>query len=120
MTYDDEYGYTPYNVMLNVSDIGTGVNKFYRMQVIKMKGKKSYYFWINWGRVGTDVGDNRKYQKGSEKSAIEQFVEKFELQTGVHEILLVPSFPSLLPSSSILFSRAPSHHRKQLGRPPAF
>ena len=57
----------------NTSDISTGQNKFYRMQVIKGKGKKSYNFWIAWGRVGTDVGGNKLYKKGSESSAIEAF-----------------------------------------------
>ena len=78
MTYDNIYGYTPYNIMLNVSDISTGVNKFYkyldnyiiiykkyfyRMQIIKIKNKKKYYFYISWGRVGTAIGDNRIYEK---------------------------------------------------------
>ena len=55
---------TPYNVMLNMTDVQTGINKFYRMQIIKSKGE--YYFFISWGRIGKDtVGDNRLYEKDS-------------------------------------------------------
>lgn len=85
VTHDDQYGYTPYHVMLNIADISTGVNKFYRIQAIKIKGKKKYYFFISWGRVGVaDIGGFKVYDKGtSEKAVIEAFEEKFLLQTGV-------------------------------------
>ena len=66
LTYDEEFGWTPYNVMLNKVDLESGVNKFYRMQVIK-KGKQ-HFFWINWGRIGVnEIGDSRIYDKKNEK-----------------------------------------------------
>ena len=40
--------------MLNQSDIATGVNKYYKMQVIKLIGKKKWIFFIKYGRVGTE------------------------------------------------------------------
>jgi poly [ADP-ribose] polymerase len=83
VTHDDRYGYTPYNVMLNVSDLTTGANKFYKMQIIKTKGKNSWTFLIKYGRIGTDAGDQKEYPKKSEKSAIQQFEEKFLEKTGV-------------------------------------
>jgi poly [ADP-ribose] polymerase len=84
VTQDDVAGYVAWNSMLNVSDISTGVNKFYRMQVLKSKGKKKYYFFIKWGRVGVEsVGDNRVYDHGtSESSATAAFEEKFKEMTG--------------------------------------
>jgi len=82
VTYDDVYGYTPYHAMLNISDIGTGINKFYRMQVIKMNNK-NYNFFISWGRIGDEEsGDSRVYKHG-EKGAVEAFEEKFLEKTGV-------------------------------------
>eukprot|EP01107_Rhizomastix_libera_P007718 TRINITY_DN22736_c0_g1_i1.p1 TRINITY_DN22736_c0_g1~~TRINITY_DN22736_c0_g1_i1.p1 ORF type:complete len:932 (-),score=252.85 TRINITY_DN22736_c0_g1_i1:98-2872(-) len=77
VTHDSEYGYTTYHVMLNVTDIQAGTNKYYRMQVIKCSAK-NYYFWICWGRVGTSVGDFRIYNFKSEANAIAAFAEKFE------------------------------------------
>jgi hypothetical protein len=38
---------------------------------------------FSYGRVGTDIGDKKKYEKRSEKSAIETFSEKFFERTGV-------------------------------------
>ena len=54
VTEDDQYGYTPYNVMLNVSDIATGTNKYYKMQALKIKNKKKWVFFIKYGRIGTE------------------------------------------------------------------
>jgi len=84
VTNDDRYGYTTYNVMLNVSDIATGQNKFYKMQIVKTTGKKVWTFFIKYGRIGTDQGNYNKYEKKSEKTAIEAFEEKFLDKTGVN------------------------------------
>eukprot|EP01114_Cavostelium_apophysatum_P007265 TRINITY_DN1927_c0_g1_i1.p1 TRINITY_DN1927_c0_g1~~TRINITY_DN1927_c0_g1_i1.p1 ORF type:complete len:935 (-),score=347.88 TRINITY_DN1927_c0_g1_i1:64-2868(-) len=83
VTHDDQKGWTAYNAMLNVSDTSSGVNKFYRLQVVRPVGKKSFYFFISWGRVGTDIGDFKWYSHGqSQKAAIEAFEQKFFDQTG--------------------------------------
>eukprot|EP01116_Phalansterium_solitarium_P023164 TRINITY_DN7972_c0_g1_i1.p1 TRINITY_DN7972_c0_g1~~TRINITY_DN7972_c0_g1_i1.p1 ORF type:complete len:951 (+),score=393.50 TRINITY_DN7972_c0_g1_i1:135-2987(+) len=82
VTEDDEYGFTPYNVMLNQIQIGTGQNKYYKMQALKNKKSKRWHFFIKWGRIGTDVGHQKIYDKGSEASVIEAFVEKFKEHTG--------------------------------------
>eukprot|EP00727_Mastigamoeba_balamuthi_P006262 m51a1_g2255 putative polyADP-ribosyltransferase (945) ;mRNA; r:312365-315852 len=82
VTYDEQYGHTPYHAMLNVTDISTGVNKFYRMQVLKTSAQR-YAFFIHWGRTGTEIGDKRAYPNLSESSAIDRFCEKFAECTGV-------------------------------------
>lgn len=79
--YDDEFGWTTYHAMLNVTDLSTGANKFYRMQIIKTGSK--YTFWIHWGRTGTDIGDSKAYKGLGLKTAIQRFEEKFEQCTGV-------------------------------------
>ena len=64
MDYDEEYRYTPYNVMMNVSDVSKGTNKFYQMQILKVKGKERYFLFKRWGRVGVDdVGKLSKQSK---------------------------------------------------------
>jgi len=61
VTYDDKYGYTPYNCALNFTDLQTGVNKFYKMQIVE--AGKSFYFWISYGRVGVaHIGDSKIYK----------------------------------------------------------
>jgi poly [ADP-ribose] polymerase len=81
VTHDNQYGYTPYHVMLNVTDLSTGVNKFYRMQIIKQSSRCT--FFIHWGRTGTDIGDRKEYPGLSEDTAITRFEEKFKDCTGV-------------------------------------
>eukprot|EP00026_Physarum_polycephalum_P002055 Phypoly_transcript_02059.p1 GENE.Phypoly_transcript_02059~~Phypoly_transcript_02059.p1 ORF type:complete len:946 (+),score=184.86 Phypoly_transcript_02059:73-2910(+) len=80
VTEDDEYGATTYNVMMNQTDISTGQNKFYRLQAYK--NGKSLYTFINYGRIGTDVGNHYEYGHKTEKAAIAWFVEKYEEKTG--------------------------------------
>jgi len=83
VTYDDVNGYVPWHAMLNMSDIATGSNKFYRMQVLKKKGKQKYWFFINYGRVGTSIGGKQCYDHGtSEASARQAMEEKFKEMTG--------------------------------------
>jgi hypothetical protein len=82
VTYDDEYGYTPYNCALNLTDLQTGVNKYYKMQIVQMPAGKTFWFWISYGRVGVEsIGDQKIYEH-SEQSAIEAFEEKFVKFTG--------------------------------------
>ncbi|PRP84649.1 hypothetical protein PROFUN_07899 [Planoprotostelium fungivorum] len=81
VTNDDVTGFTVYNVMMNVADIQSGGNKFYKMQIVK-KSKAKFYFYIAWGRVGTGSGGNKTYEYRSEKKAIEAFAAKFFDCTG--------------------------------------
>eukprot|EP01117_Protostelium_nocturnum_P006845 TRINITY_DN2453_c1_g2_i1.p1 TRINITY_DN2453_c1_g2~~TRINITY_DN2453_c1_g2_i1.p1 ORF type:complete len:925 (-),score=400.89 TRINITY_DN2453_c1_g2_i1:130-2904(-) len=81
VTEDDDYGFTPYNVMMNQTDIATGGNKFYKMQIIQVK--KTYFFFISWGRVGVSgMGGNKVYEYKSMNKAIEAFAQKFYDCTG--------------------------------------
>lgn len=50
--YVDEYNLA-YNTTLNQMDIRTGVNRFYKMQLLASgKGGERYSVWRAWGRVG--------------------------------------------------------------------
>lgn len=80
---DKTYGWTVYNALLNTTDISTGINKYYKMQVIQHGARSSKYtFWIHWGRTGTDVGGQRAYDELSKVEAISQFKDKFSDCTG--------------------------------------
>ncbi len=96
VTHDSEFGYTPYNAVLNIADVTTGTNKFYRMAVLK-KGKK-FEFYTVWGRIGTENGGEMSHDHATQvsnrkillllvhtflvcslqESAIAEFEEKFE------------------------------------------
>ena len=80
---DSVYGWVVYNALLNTTDISTGVNKYYKMQVIQ-EGPRSplFTFWIHWGRTGTDVGGQRAYTGLSKTDAVGQFKDKFFDMTG--------------------------------------
>lgn len=81
---DKAYGWVVYNALLNTTDITTGVNKYYKMQVIQQGARSTKYtFWIHWGRTGTDtIGGKRAYTDLTRSDAIGQFKEKFHDMTG--------------------------------------
>ena len=77
VTHDKEYGYTPYNAVLNLVDVAEGTNKFYKMAIIK-KSAKRFVFAFSWGRIGSDKGGEKEHDYGSQENAIAAFVEKYE------------------------------------------
>jgi poly [ADP-ribose] polymerase len=65
--HDDAYGYTPYNVMMNVSDVSKGTNKFYQIQLLNSKTAQRYFLYKRWGRVGVDDIGKREREREREK-----------------------------------------------------
>jgi hypothetical protein len=84
--FDDDYGYTPvpfctsnffqFNASLTISDINTGKNKYYKIQIVEADNQ--YYFFNAWGRVGTRVGGNKLHETKGKDDAVAKFIEKFE------------------------------------------
>jgi poly [ADP-ribose] polymerase len=77
VTHDSDFGYTPYNAVLNLADVSDGSNKFYKIAIIKVSGS-NYKFVNSWGRIGTDIGGEQEKTFKSQGPAIDLFVEKFE------------------------------------------
>ncbi|VDM07643.1 unnamed protein product [Wuchereria bancrofti] len=44
---------------LGKADFQTGVNSFYKLQLLKHDVKQNYYLFRSWGRVGTDIGGSK-------------------------------------------------------------
>ncbi|KAM9989486.1 hypothetical protein ACTFIY_005520 [Dictyostelium cf. discoideum] len=80
--YDEKYGYTAMNVMLNSLDIESNSNRFYQIQMLKQRGKERYTVYLRWGRVGVNqIGGQKDTTYSSYKSALSEFAERFEYFT---------------------------------------
>ena len=90
-----------YNAILSASDVSTGKNSYYKLQLLegdwvaakpnvtgsrKTKlagsGSASHYVFRSWGRVGTTIGDSRLERCPDKESAIEHFERLFLEKTG--------------------------------------
>eukprot|EP01133_Synstelium_polycarpum_P000362 gene362-420_t len=78
--HDTVYGYTAYNVMLNLVDIQSGANKFYKIQLLRNNSK--YLVFLSWGRIGNTIGSKQE-EHNSLKSGVNHFAERFQYFTGV-------------------------------------
>eukprot|EP01132_Coremiostelium_polycephalum_P001539 gene1539-1936_t len=76
----DRYGFTPYNVMLNIADIVHNANSYYKLQLIKCGSK--YYCFCKWGRIGTSVGGATDHDFPTLEDALVEFKKKFVDKTG--------------------------------------
>lgn len=47
-----------YSCVLAKTDIQTGSNSFYKLQIIKEDKRSNYYLFRSWGRIGTTIGGN--------------------------------------------------------------
>lgn len=67
---DEDSGYTAetaiilqdgdkvYSETMTLADVSSGINSFYRLQIIIPNGTSRYYLFRRWGRVGTSSGGN--------------------------------------------------------------
>ncbi|GMH02358.1 hypothetical protein Nepgr_004197 [Nepenthes gracilis] len=77
-----EDGTSIYNTTLNMSDLSTGVNSYYILQVIEEDNGSDCYVFRKWGRVGNDKIGNSKIEEMSKSEAIEEFKRLFLEKTG--------------------------------------
>ncbi|EGG18391.1 poly(ADP-ribosyl)transferase [Cavenderia fasciculata] len=80
MEDDQTYGTITYNVMLNLVDIHSGYNKFYKIQLLN--NNNTYIVFLKWGRIGKTMGSKQELFT-SKKGAKELFSSKFEYFTGI-------------------------------------
>ncbi|XP_064632694.1 protein mono-ADP-ribosyltransferase PARP3-like [Lineus longissimus] len=73
--------YEDYDCMLNLTNIGKNNNKYYVIQVLKLKTGDQYHAWMKWGRVGEVRAHSLKGPFSSAQKAVDLFVQKFNDKT---------------------------------------
>ncbi|KAJ8732599.1 hypothetical protein PYW07_015198 [Mythimna separata] len=69
-----DYEGTKYTVVLSQTDVVAGKNSYYKLQVLESDGKKRYWLFRSWGRIGTTIGGS----KVEPCKSVDEAVRKFE------------------------------------------
>ncbi|KMZ65271.1 Poly [ADP-ribose] polymerase 1 [Zostera marina] len=77
-----EDGKSIYNTTLNMSDLSTGVNSYYVLQVIEEDKGSDCYVFRKWGRVGNNRIGGSKLNEMTKSDAIVEFRRLFLEKTG--------------------------------------
>ncbi|GAB2282278.1 Poly [ADP-ribose] polymerase 1 [Dionaea muscipula] len=77
-----EDGINIYNTTLNLSDLSTGVNSYYILQVIEDDDGSCCYVFRKWGRVGKDNIGGSKIDEMPKPDAVLEFKRLFREKTG--------------------------------------
>ncbi|CAN1291957.1 Poly [ADP-ribose] polymerase 1 [Linum perenne] len=77
-----EDGASIYNTTLNMSDLSTGVNSYYILQIIQDDKGSDCNVFRKWGRVGNEKIGGTKLEEMSKSDAINEFKRLFLEKTG--------------------------------------
>lgn len=77
-----EDGKSIYNTTLSLSDLSTGVNSYYILQIIQEDKGSDCYVYRKWGRVGNEKIGGDKLENMSKSDAIKEFKRLFLEKTG--------------------------------------
>ncbi|KAL8548020.1 hypothetical protein ACS0TY_007353 [Phlomoides rotata] len=77
-----EDGNSIYNTTLNMSDLSTGINSYYILQIIQDDKSSDCYVFRKWGRVGSEKIGGNKLEEMSNSDAIQEFKRLFLEKTG--------------------------------------
>ncbi|CAJ1901832.1 unnamed protein product [Sphenostylis stenocarpa] len=77
-----EEGKSIYNTTLNMSDLSTGINSYYILQIIQEDKGSDCYVFRKWGRVGNDKIGGNKLDEMPKSDAIREFKRLFYEKTG--------------------------------------
>lgn len=76
-------GKSIYNTTLNMSDLSTGINSYYILQIIQEDKGSDCSVFRKWGRVGNDkIGGSKLVNEMSKSDAICEFKRLFFVKTG--------------------------------------
>ncbi|GFP96805.1 poly [ADP-ribose] polymerase 1 [Phtheirospermum japonicum] len=75
-------GKSIYNTTLNMSDLSTGVNSYYILQIIQDDKGPDCHVFRKWGRVGNEKIGGIKLEEFSKSGAIHEFKRLFLEKTG--------------------------------------
>lgn len=79
--YTDSNG-LKYNVVLALTDIQSGKNSYYKMQLLKSDNGSRFWLFRGWGRIGTSIGGKTVNEGSSLPSVIAEFNALFKEKTG--------------------------------------
>ncbi|KAF6175035.1 hypothetical protein GIB67_039583 [Kingdonia uniflora] len=77
-----EDGKSIYNTTLNMSDLSTGINSYYILQIIQEDKGSDCHVFRKWGRVGNDKIGGNKLEEMTKSDAIQEFKRLFLEKTG--------------------------------------
>ncbi|XP_024981698.1 poly [ADP-ribose] polymerase 1 [Cynara cardunculus var. scolymus] len=77
-----EHGKSIYNTTLSLSDLSTGVNSYYILQIIEDDKGSNCHVFRKWGRVGNEKIGGIKLEEMSKADAIQEFKRLFLDKTG--------------------------------------
>ncbi|KAL3531248.1 hypothetical protein ACH5RR_010570 [Cinchona calisaya] len=77
-----EEGKSIYNTTLSMSDLSTGVNSYYILQIIEDDKGSGCYVFRKWGRVGNEKIGGNKLEEMAKSDAINEFKRLFLEKTG--------------------------------------
>lgn len=77
-----EHGKSIYNTTLSLSDLSTGINSCYILQIIEDDKGSDCHVFRKWGRVGNEKIGGIKLQEFSKTDAIKEFKRLFLEKTG--------------------------------------
>ncbi|KAF7995152.1 hypothetical protein HCN44_004624 [Aphidius gifuensis] len=72
-----------YNAILGLTDIQSGTNKYYKLQLLKDDKSQRYWLFRSWGRIGTTIG-GKKCDGMSLDEAIKEFERLYLEKSGNH------------------------------------
>ncbi|CAA0832165.1 Poly [Striga hermonthica] len=75
-------GKSIYNTTLSMSDLSTGINSYYILQIIQDDKSSDCYVFRKWGRVGNEKIGGNKLEEMSKSDAIREFKRLFLEKTG--------------------------------------
>ncbi|GKE40048.1 poly [ADP-ribose] polymerase 1, partial [Tanacetum coccineum] len=77
-----EHGKSIYNTTLSLSDLSTGINSYYILQIIEDDKGSDCHVFRKWGRVGNEKIGGTKLEEFSKTDAIKEFKRLFLEKTG--------------------------------------
>lgn len=77
-----EDGVNIFNTTLSMSDLSSGINSYYILQIIQDDKSKECYVFRKWGRVGSEKIGGKKLDEMPREDAIEEFKRLFLEKTG--------------------------------------
>lgn len=57
-----------YAYVLAKTDVQSGMNAFYKLQIVKHDSKEKYYVFRSWGRIGTTVGGTQLAEQSKDQA----------------------------------------------------
>ncbi|XP_057662049.1 poly [ADP-ribose] polymerase [Diorhabda carinulata] len=71
-----------FNAILGLTDIQSGKNSYYKLQVLEHDKKNAYWLFRSWGRIGTTIGNHKLESMGTLQEALMQFRDLYKEKTG--------------------------------------